>query len=71
MKTTTIIPMHIRALRSRMELKDLSLRDVSELAEVPYTTASAVLSGRIRSAEAVQKLRAAIIAAPTPVFQPA
>jgi hypothetical protein len=63
--------MHIRELRSEMELKDLSLREVSNAAGVCYTAASAILSGRLINPTALKKLRTAITAAPMPELQPA
>ncbi len=53
-------PMYLRRLRSRMELKGLTLRDVSTRANVPYTMASAILRGRLVHPEYLTRLRCAI-----------
>ena len=66
---TTIIPMHIRELRSQMELKALSLGEVSAAARVPYTAASAILGGRLIQPENLRKIREAIESAPMPEEQ--
>jgi hypothetical protein len=68
---TTHVPEHIRKLRSEMELKDLSLREVSELSGVGYSVASAVLTGRLFHPTALEKIGRAIKDAPIPQLQPA
>ena len=50
-----------------MEIKELSLRDVSELANVEYTTVSSVLNARVFYRAAFGKIRRAIENAEEPV----
>ena len=59
-------PLHIRKLRAEMELKDLSLRAVSDRSGVNYGTASSVLSGRRVHPEELKRLSQAIRTAPVP-----
>jgi hypothetical protein len=63
-------PKALRMLRAKMEEKELSLKDVSELANVGYTLASDVLNGRQIRPEVFKKLRFAIEAAPNLVEPP-
>jgi len=61
-----IAPLAIRKLRAEMELKNLSLRAVAEAAEVNYSIASQVLSGRLIHPRALAKIRAVIKATRSP-----
>lgn len=49
-----------------MELKDLSLIKLAELAHVPYTICSQVLNGRLIHTEYLRRIKKAIREAPTP-----
>ena len=42
-----VLPKSIRELRAQMELKALTLRDVSELTGIPYGTCSQLLNGKL------------------------
>ena len=47
-------------------MKDLSLRRVSQLANVPYTACSQVLNGQLIHPEYFRRVQKAIREAPTP-----
>lgn len=64
MKKQSRKPLPIRELRAQMELKEISLEEVSTRAGVSYTTASAVLNARVFYREAFFKLKHAIEDAP-------
>ena len=59
-----IPPPEIRALRAQMELKALSIKEVSQLSRLPYQTCSAILRGRQVHPKYLLKIQAAIEKAP-------
>ena len=60
-------PIEIRRLRARMELKELSLKDVADAANGPYATCSQILKGRLVHPEYLRRIKAAIRRAPQPL----
>lgn len=61
-----VLPIEIRRLRARMEMKDLSLKKLSEAANVPYATCSQILNGRLIHPEYLRRIKAAIRKSPLP-----
>ena len=61
-----IPPLPIRKLRSQMELKALSLKRVADAADVNYSVASSILSGKRVDPTNLAKLSKAIKDAPEP-----
>lgn len=55
-----------REFRVKMAKRSLSLRDVSRLSGVPYTSASAILAGRMIHPDNFERIIAAIESAPLP-----
>lgn len=60
-------PLEIRKLRAAMELKNLSLRDVSARSGVGYSQCSQILNGRLNHAAYFNRIRRAIRTAPKPL----
>lgn len=65
-----VAPLPLRRLRAKMLIKNLTMRDVATAAEVPYTTACAILRGRLIHPEHLQRLRGVIESAPAPTASP-
>jgi predicted transcriptional regulator len=59
-------PVPLRKLKAQMVMKDLSLRDVSRLANVPYGTTGNILNGLWVHPEYLRRIKKAIEEAPTP-----
>jgi predicted transcriptional regulator len=59
-------PVPLRKLKAKMAMKDLSLRKVSELANVPYNQCSQILNGRQIHHEYFRRIKKAIEQAPMP-----
>jgi hypothetical protein len=59
-------PLPLRKLRAEMVMKDLDLKDVSDLSGVGYTQCSQILKGRLIHPEWLGKIREAIKDAPMP-----
>jgi hypothetical protein len=66
-----IAPLHVRRLRGKMEIKNLTMRTISATTGIPYTSVSAILCGRLVSPEYLRRIQEAIEAAPMPQLQPA
>lgn len=45
-KTKSVPPLNLRKLKANMVLKNLTLREVAAMANVPYVTASDIINGR-------------------------
>lgn len=60
-------PLPLRKLRAEMQLKNLSLREVSERSGVRYAQASQVLKGRLIHPGYLELIRRVIKAAPHPL----
>jgi transcriptional regulator with XRE-family HTH domain len=60
-------PLPIRKLRAEMEMKNLSLKQVSALSGVTYSQCSMILNGRLLHPQFFAKIRRAIKAAPAPM----
>lgn len=58
------VPMELRKLRAAMQLKDLSMRDISAETRIPYTTVSGVLCGRLINPQYLQRIQDMIETAP-------
>jgi predicted transcriptional regulator len=56
----------LRKLKADMIMKDLSLKDVSTLANVPYVTTGQILNGHWTHPEYLKRIKKAIREAPTP-----
>lgn len=57
-------PTALRKLKAVMVLKSLTLRTVCELAEVNYSVASEVLSGRLKNPRVLKKIRQVVADSP-------
>ncbi len=55
-----IAPLGIRKLRAEMEIKNLSLGDVSKASRIPYPTVSGILNGRLISPDRLERIEDAI-----------
>jgi transcriptional regulator with XRE-family HTH domain len=53
-------PLHLRKIKAEMALKGISLAELAEKAEVNYTVASSILSGRRVDPTGFEKLKATI-----------
>lgn len=59
-------PVPQRKLKAKMALKDLSLKKLSQLANVPYSDCSRILNGSMIHPEYFRRIKKAIREAPTP-----
>lgn len=58
-------PVPLRKLKAKATMKDLSLKQISELSGVPYSEASRVLNGRLIHPEYRDRISKAINEAPS------
>ena len=54
------VPIELRKLRAAMQLRDISMRDISAATGIPYTTVSGVLCGRLIHPQYLQRIIKAI-----------
>jgi transcriptional regulator with XRE-family HTH domain len=67
----TTVPIELRRLRAKMNLKGLSLKEVSRLSGVGYTYCSNILAGRFNDATRLMAIKRAIRNAPMPELEAA
>ena len=66
-----IVPLPIRRLRAKMEMKMLTMRSISATTGIPYTSVSAILCGRLVHPQYLRRIQIAIEDAPKLELQPA
>ena len=58
---SAVPPLQVRKLRAEMQMKNLSLKEVSAASGVTYSQCSQILNGRLLHAEFLAKIRRAFL----------